>query len=258
MIELNESQFNLAKPIAVSFTEDSVFINSVLSGSGFGRVFIDNLEAPTTALVWHRCGFAYICGKPSEGFLYEIVSLLYEKFEPNQRRFRLHLYSKAIAEFFNSLSGLKIWTQQVFSLNKSKLVPHYKRLADGYTLKEAELCDIEGFSGKITPSFSWASNEQFIREGKAFCAIYNSKVAAMAFTCAFGGKIVDIGIETAAEHRGKGLGKAVASKLAEYLLDNGYSPVWRCAESNPASRGIAEAVGFLHESEHNVYMKEPQ
>ncbi len=255
MYELREDEFYIAKPFADSFLEDPVFINSVLCGSRFGRIFTDNATSPSAALYWHRCGFAYICGEPDKAFLEAVIPFLYERFETEKRRFRLHIYDKRLNDYFCCLSGLKVWKQYVFSIKSDSLFPFYRKLPNGYSLKEADIDDLSGFTGKIVPTFSWATNADFLREGKGFCVMYENKVAAMAFTCAIGGNTVDIGIETAEAHRGRGLGKIAASKLADYLLNQGFFPVWRCADSNPASRGIAEAVGFVLESEHNVYMK---
>lgn len=258
MTELNEKQFCIVKPFVSTLFDDRIFIDSALSGGRFGRVFVDGALSPSAALIWHRCGFAYLCGKMDGHFLSETLPFLYETFEPSQRCFRLNVYDTATENFFDRAEGLTKWKQYVFSLNADKLVPFYKALPVGFTLCEADEYALEHFNGKITPAYSWSSAEDFLKHGKGFCVKHGDEVAAMAFTCALGDGAVDIGIETRANFRGLGLGKIVASRLARYLLDKGISPVWRCASTNPASEGIALAVGFVHSSEHFVYMKKAE
>jgi len=58
------------------------------------------------------------------------------------------------------------------------------------------------------------------------------------------GPVWDIGYVTRPAARGSGWGKACAAALAKAILEKGRIPLIRAADSRPASRGIALALGF--------------
>ncbi len=56
---------------------------------------------------------------------------------------------------------------------------------------------------------------------------------------------LEIGIETRPEHRGQGLGAAVAAAMIDDLLARGRTPIWSCRRGNAASYRLAVRLGFV-------------
>jgi predicted GNAT family acetyltransferase len=54
----------------------------------------------------------------------------------------------------------------------------------------------------------------------------------------------EIGIETLAEHRGKGYAEIVSTEFIKQCLKNGQVPVWSCRLENTGSYRLALKLGF--------------
>ena len=59
-----------------------------------------------------------------------------------------------------------------------------------------------------------------------------------------GSRLADVGILTAPEFRGRGLGAQVVAHASRLTLAAGYEPQYRCQLSNAASRATGERAGF--------------
>jgi RimJ/RimL family protein N-acetyltransferase len=78
-----------------------------------------------------------------------------------------------------------------------------------------------------------------------------SIVSENGVVCAFAGindfsddDSVEINVETALEHRGKGCGTAATAGLVKFLIEDGNTVAYNCAESNKASSAIARKLGM--------------
>jgi RimJ/RimL family protein N-acetyltransferase len=104
---------------------------------------------------------------------------------------------------------------------------------------------LRSVKGRITPAFSWQSPETFQQNGMGFCAVCGDIPAGWAFSAAVSDNEIDIGVETAAEHRRNGLAEACASAMIQEILRRGKTPVWACAGQNAASAALACKLGFV-------------
>lgn len=57
-------------------------------------------------------------------------------------------------------------------------------------------------------------------------------------------KYAEIGVTTQPGYRRRGWGRSVVSSMANYLLENGRTPLYVVAQNNEASIQLAESVGF--------------
>ena len=60
-----------------------------------------------------------------------------------------------------------------------------------------------------------------------------------------GDTVIDIGVETAPDYEGRGFAASNVAALAYYLLDPGITVTYIVEDNNPASKRVAEKVGFL-------------
>lgn len=101
-------------------------------------------------------------------------------------------------------------------------------------------------AGTVIPRYFWHSAEQFEREAIGFCLpdTEDNSVASAAFSAYLIGSQLEIGIETADKHRGKGYALTVSSRLIDYCLEHGLQPVWACRLANQGSYLLAQKLGF--------------
>ena len=264
MLKVEKEHYEKFIELAKANTCNTVYPMSVAEGFQQGDIFTDCMEHPIYALFWHVSGFAYLTGKPGEEDLKEIYDLMTNKSGTNPRRFVLELKDEEVAGYFQRKEDVKAHPRYRFRLEEKlgnsgvECKQEDKRfceemLPEGYELMEVDEVLLPQISGRIVPSSFWSSGEEFLKNGKGYCVIYDGEVAAVAFSAAVSSDQVDIGIETAEAHRRKGLAAIVAKKMVAYVKSIQKEPVWDCDVSNTGSRCTAEKVGFGIIAEHAYY-----
>ena len=264
MLKVKKEHYEKFIAMAKANTCNTVYPMSVAEGIQQGDIYTDCMKHPTFALFWHVSGFAYLTGKPDEENLNEIYNLMTNKSGTNPRRFVLELKDEEVAGYFQKKEDIKEHPRYRFRLEEllgnddaqcrqeaEKLCE--ATLPEGYELKEVDEKLLPRISGRIVPSSFWSSGEEFLKNGKGYCIVYDGEVAAVAFSAAVSSMQVDIGIETAEAHRRKGLAAIVAKKMVDYVKSIQKEPVWDCDAVNTGSRCTAEKVGFRVMAEHAYY-----
>ena len=98
--------------------------------------------------------------------------------------------------------------------------------------------------GGVVPRRFWRDARQFVEAGGGLSLLDGGEIAATAFTSFRHGAQLELGIETAEAHRGRGLARLVASALIDDCLRRGLEPVWACRLENVASFRLARKLGF--------------
>lgn len=253
MFELNKLDYLKVAAFASRTGCDSVYPFSIIEEFQDGQVFVDSLTDINCVLFWHQSGFGYLSGKASPDFLEEVAALI--KADNNPRRLALQINTDELDAYFSQISGIKRLEQYLFCFNKNHMCQETLTLPKGFELKEIDADLLMRLEGKIIPSFSWKSNEDFLEKGKGFCITYGNEIVSSAFTAAISHIEVDIGIETNKAFRGHGFAKIVAQKMVDYILQEGKLPIWECNTSNLASKAIAETVGFRVLKAHPLFIK---
>ena len=247
----NEKFIELAR----ANTCNTVYPMSIAQQIQEGDIFADDTEHPSYALFWHVSGFAYLTGSPSEKDLDEIYALMKNESGQNPRRFVLELKDENVAEFFGQKKDVEKHPRYRFRLSEN-FVDNVNRenvIPSGYELKEIDEEVLKKITGRIVPSQFWSSGEEFLKNGKGFCLLYDNEVAAVSFSAAVSSEQVDVGIETKESHRRKGLASLVAARMVSYVKSIGKEPVWDCDMANAGSKATAEKAGFEVMAEHAYY-----
>ncbi len=197
-------------------------------------------------LFWHKCGFAFLYGAPDKAFLDEVYKCFISPESVTERRFVLFADDETWA-YFADKPGIAVGRRYFFEY-QGDTAPE-TTLPAGYELHEINAENFGGCAGRITPLFSWDSREDFLRGGKGFCVTCGGRPAAWAFSAAVSRAEIDIGVETAEEHRRKGLAAAAAAEMIRFSLGEGKHPVWACSAENIGSRRLAEKLGFVKTGE---------
>ena len=224
-----------------------VFALSVVLGYQTGKVYtLGNL-----VLIYHSCGFAFVCGEASEAelnALYREAADLY--------RFTWFCEDDRAAAYLEKLPGVMIRKRLFFEYpaeEAEQLV-----IPEGFELKEIDEELAMRLKGRITLSFSWDNYEQYAKHGKGFCLTDNGNPVAWAFSAAVSDEEIDIGVECLEEYRHRGLSAIVVREMIRYALEAGKKPTWACIDTNEFSRKLAEKCGFVKSGECRIVMIMPR
>ncbi len=232
---------------------ERVYPLSMLEGTQEGEIFVDDVERPTVALLWHYCGFANIAGDYNESFIKEVLDRMQAPTESHSRRLALQ------TEEDDSLQDILLkapWVAKheryvfTFAGEKNEISHAGKARPEPITSDNYEL-----MRGRIVPTFSWQSKDTFMKNGFGYFLIEDGQMAACAFSSGISREYVDIGVEAAEDYRGKGYGRIVAAAMVEETLRRGKTPVWGCDIRNEASMRLACSVGFEIVGTHPWYSR---
>ncbi|QFJ53521.1 GNAT family N-acetyltransferase [Pseudobutyrivibrio xylanivorans] len=140
-----------------------------------GDIYVNDGAVVEAVFFWHYCGFGYVSGNPSEEFFEEIYKKI---ISPSERRLVLITSDKNVIEFFQNKDVL-IDSRAEYSFLKAEM-----NTSKDFNSFQIELIDennISAIEGRINPSFSWKSAEQFLKDGFGYIAIEQGKVCAVAF-----------------------------------------------------------------------------
>ena len=228
-------------PQARANTANKVYPCSIAEGFQRGDIFAD--DDTGAVLFWHYCGFGYISGEPSDRFLHEIFIKMISP--DKERRLVLITDDWRVEAFFRD-KGADLGDRIEFAYRPGGASCDHA-LPEGITIARIDGDIITGISGRIVPSFSWESDERFLRSGFGYAALDGGKVCAVAFSSAVSSDEVDIGVETDEAHRRMGLASALTSRMCDHILNIGKKPVWANSSLNFASWRTAEACGFVRD-----------
>lgn len=260
MDKLNREEYASALKYIDKESCGAVYPLSIAGLTQTGDIFTTS----RSVLFWHKCGFAFVYGEREEEFLDEIYDTFFRCGGAHDntaysdiahgRRFVLFTSDKRTQRFFSGRDDVSSARRLFFEYPRDRRVSR-RALPEGFQMREIDGRLLDAISGRITPSFSWDGKDEFLQNGKGFCVTDGEIPAAWAFSAAVGGDGTDIGVETAAEYRHKGLGAAAARKMTEYVLERHKRPMWACHEGNAASRALAESIGFVLSSECAVFTR---
>lgn len=235
-------------------TVEKVYPLSILEGFQDGEIFVDDEENPTAALIWHYCGFANIAGDYNEEFIAEVMQMMLNPPEGHSGRMALQTDDDGrLQELIMRTPNVERNERYIFSFagEKNDIPKTTDASPEPISSENYEL-----MCGRIVPTFSWQSKEDFLRNGFGYFLIRDGRMAACAFSSGISGEYVDIGVETAEEYRGKGYGKIVAAAMVKETLRRGKIPVWACDTRNEASMKLALSAGFEITGTHPWYKYE--
>lgn len=260
--ELSRESFHR---VAHIFGERKEYIPAlaVIEGALPGRIFVDDSEHPTTALVWALSRWAYIDGDPDNrdfaGGLSELVESTVFPCSLEMGMNWFELYANGSDDWSSTIEGslADFGPEKHYESASTLYIPTYRILRRepevpaGLTL---EICDLPLVSKTALRSPSipaeWA-------ERMSFGAQLRDQNRAIAICKSYGltaGKEFMIDVETVSEsERGKGYATLVSTVLIDFALEQGLKPLWETTEDNAASLRLAAKVGFVRKESYPVY-----
>lgn len=259
--ELNGLEFFKCKELL--YEHGQLEADAIIEGINPGRVFVDDIDSPTSGLIWlgNNDGFIFIGDENNEVFNNELNVFIDQIITPDALKVGLHWFevvgnhsswNKTIEKFLNSRK-LGSWNQRVYMLQKDDYTYSKEPIIEkGYKVekmtqklyenKENTIKNIEFLHAKILEF--WSSPEKFFEHGIGYCIIYRNEIVSACVSCFVVRNVHCVHIETLDEQRGKKLAQKVAHSFVEECLNNNLVPYWDCMESNKPSIAVAENIGF--------------
>jgi L-amino acid N-acyltransferase YncA len=284
MHELESKDYERVRPLYAEW-RPYLLIFAVIDGICPGKVYVDDREAPRTALVWdHSEGELYLAGgAPGDIGGGERDHLLSRALNDCIRhRIRSHaeahlpdlseytlLCDSAIwgSQLDDILDGLNPMEQQRKLYILEELQVDWRSNApDGFVMKriDASLFARNDLKGMDTMKEwllgDWRTAADFAERETGFCLIRRDELVswcASEHTCEpipGAGSMCHVSIYTREGHRRQGFATLVAAATVEACLARGIGQIgWHCWDANVASAATAEKVGFRLLHDRTVY-----
>ena len=264
IFELQQADYKKVYPLVTDKHETKVLMLSVLSGNNAGKVFVDDINAPKTALVWVIGNASYFIGDSGNaaflGSLNDfidttIVPLSKELVGPNSY-FETLVYEKdwlcALNKVFHQRDLAKYGTDNcdyMFTFNKDRYLFTKKQhiaLPDGYVIEKISKDTIASSQTLQNDIWGfWKSEDKFLENGFGYCILKDNKPVAVCFSAYVHEHYHEIAIRTyVQEERRKGLATMVARSYLDACIKNRFTPAWSTQHTNTVSHALAEKLGF--------------
>ena len=259
--ELKKLEFYKCKELL--YEQGQLEAKAVIEGVNPGRVFVDDIDFPTSGLIWlgNNDGFIFIGDEKNEVFNNELNNFIDKKIIPDAIKAGLNWF-EAIGNHSKWNTTIKkvlktrnlgSWNQRVYTLHKDDYKSNHElSIEQGY--KVVKICDVlyenNNYSIKNIKFLHskilefWSSSEKFFIEGIGYCVIYKDEIVSICFSGFVVGNVHAVTIETIEGHRGKKLAQNIAKSFVNDCLNNNIVPYWDCMESNKPSIAVAENLGF--------------
>jgi GNAT superfamily N-acetyltransferase len=216
-------------------------------GGEFGRMWVDDLDAPTVAHL--HLDFHFLVGDHRSPVADEMV-----------REFSARLAINTTPEWvplLRSIHGRALGSYERTSFesaafDRERLTGFVEQLTEGYRLFRVGVAEIERFAAfDDSLAGNFRDLDHFLEAGLGFAIEHDGEIVAgcSSFTQAEGE--VKIEIDTAKEHRRRGLALATGSALILHCLAHGLLPCWDAA--NEESARLAGKLGFTEPLTYEVW-----
>ena len=267
--ELKETEFKKILPITEGLRYQLV-IESIIAGNTHGRIFVDNLDSPKTALIWDLMGEILFTGASNNEPFNEsikrllIKELMQDAIKRHIRGFSLYYYPETwntIIERLFKEQSIKKTEHRFYEFNKrtfdwEKHIPdtyNMKYIDDDFLLRN-ELKNYEAVTGWIA-SF-WKSTNAFTKNGVGYCLLHGDTIVSWCISVFVSDNKYEFGLETDVNYRNKGFAKLTSSACIDYCISHNTRPFWNCSSDNIPSHIVAESIGFIRAKDYFIYQLE--
>ncbi|MFC1852306.1 GNAT family N-acetyltransferase [candidate division CSSED10-310 bacterium] len=269
--ELSKDNFTKVSSLHDAVSHNLV-IKSVLAGHSPGRVWINDIQNPSSSFLWEMVnGMFYLAGDSTNAaFNEDVNSLLKERVFPELTRLNY--------DDFNLVVTPASWQDQIWLILKD-ISPRLERI-QGFVLRSEKEFKLPQWRDSIPPGFlmqritrqildnnllenredieycvkaCWSSIDRYLDHGIGYCLLHENVITSW---CSTDFVIADDGelyVETFGQYQNKGFGTLCAAACVAECLTQQYTLYWHCWADHFSSIKIAQKVGFEKTFEDSVY-----
>lgn len=253
---------NRVRPLLAPLKLDYVF-DSIAEGLTPAEVYFDDSGDASTAIVYEGYNF-YLGGGDDLGGARGALDFFWEQVASDARRQKLGIakifypspvWRDALEQSLGRLEHRVIG--RVLFRHPLVDVPSPRDAAGDYLVREmngALLASgqpgVEDIIQEVTQM--WGSPERFLQRGFGFCALKENAVVSWCTTEYRSRTACGVGVETAEEHRNRGISTALVAHVLERCRELGLTPYWDSWKNNTPSVRVAQKSGFEAAHEYEV------
>ena len=263
---LDPGDYSLAMPNLGSVNFNTLFARMIVDGYLPGTIYVDDASNPRSFLIAHPYGMSLLLGDSgNEGFNRSLHDYMMNTDRKRKRHEWLQAYPHTWESAIEGILGKGLVKKdatsptpppdeirKVVELARVNFRFDEKRFrknpGDAAPLPDAIVrttpAMFDSIQGQVVPRYFWRDAGQFSEEGAGFSRLADGNPVSTAFSAFVADGILELGIETVPEHRGKGHAEQACRALIEHCMDNGLEPVWSCRRDNTPSLSLAGKLGF--------------
>jgi RimJ/RimL family protein N-acetyltransferase len=274
ILELQKESFTKIKHLIGDFSHYLV-LTTLFEGFTPGKVWVNQLEQLTTALVWDRLNtLFFLMGDSSDNKLNrelndpimttifpEIIQMQYHKFylqfTPH------HMWEEQIDVILKrSISDRQFIYSYMFNPNRTNFALNWEPgFPDGYKmtrityelLNNLNLQNLDYVVSGIRAC--WQSTNLYLRSGGiGYCLLKDDVITSWCSTDCVINAGCELYVETLEGYGRKGLGTLVALACVQECIAKGLIVYWHCFNNNIGSIKIAEKINLAKIAECPVYI----
>ena len=273
--ELKKEQYEKVRPLFQAL-DYHLTPQAVIDGICPGKIYVDDLEVPTSAFIFTVEGCFLIGNSDNDAFntaLRNMLRHISDNGDPaweHEDAIRLDISSqtwKSLASTLFSDRAALIEQRRKYLCTKLR-VDWKELLPAGYSVRPIDQELLEQSGVKIServenPRFhiyewinvNWGTYENFFQHAFGFCLVHEQHVVSWSVVDCISGARCEIGIYTLPEYRQRGLATIMVATTVDYCFSQGFTSVgWHCLDTNVGSWKTAEKVGFVKERDYQFYL----
>lgn len=240
MFKLQKQDFARIKPLIKNISHSRALLFSVIEGNSKGSIFVDNIEAPNTALIEGE--FTYLVGDESNSdFNNRIINYIFDNKIHQDKDLVLFLCSDKWSEINNILKdhGCITIHRKMFNFDVGK----YKEVRSRNDILTTEY-DIRKINSELVDRYHKYRDLINYPLRFGFCIANEEEIISECISVAVGAGEVEIGISTKEDYRRSGYATHVTIKFIDYCIANDLIPNWSCWPFRKVSINLANKLGF--------------
>jgi len=262
MILLDSREYHKVKEPLRQVTINNLFARTVVEKHLQGRIYVDDVNAPTTFYIVHPYGMSLLFGNSDN----HAFNCQFREYAMNKDKLRdkcewMQVFPDSWDDKLKELFGADMVKHSddsanencielngrvnfKFNHNRYLLFKQNNPSENHFNIVRTDEDTFNNMKGAVVPMYFWKDADHFLRHGMGFSLFCEGKLASTAYSAYAHDNFLEIGVETVDTYRGKGFAQNVCSALIDYCLDNHLEPVWSCRQENIGSCRLAQKLGF--------------
>ncbi len=249
--ELPRALFGRARGLFAETWMDGAFIWGAFEGRLAGRVFVDDPERPTAAMLVQAFEY-YVAGAPGASELRRFIAAAPAEAEVFEKMYGYVATNTPFAQALldDHAGRLRVIARRGYRWGADEAagaaLDRWRDMPAGLAIRPLDRTLAERVDRELNQSIAsfWDGYDRFLSGGFGFCALAGDALAAVAYAAGVGGGEANIDVFTAEAFRRQGLAARACVAFVAHCRAHGMVATWDCDSNNAASARLATALGF--------------